>query len=107
MSELTGLGPEMLAEILAEMPEATRTVTYRQGSTDIGGVTAIPSKLKFGEADGESVKVTDSVWLIFSHQVPSIEPNADDWLIHGANEHFVLRSSGDPAGITWRLITRG
>lgn len=107
MSELTGLGPELLAEVLADAPEATRTVTYQQGGTFIEGVTAIPDTLKFNEADGEAVKVTDSAWLIFGHQL-TIAPHADDWIIQGTFKHYVIRAeAGDPAGITWRLITRG
>lgn len=107
MSELATVGPELLSELLSDAPEALRLVTHRRGASDTTGIYAIPGEMKFGEADGEAVKVTDSVWLIFSHQLPT-KPHADDWIIDADGvKHFVLRAKAeDPANILWRVITR-
>ena len=108
MSDLATLGPEVLAEIKAEAPEALRTIIYRHAGGDIPDISAVPDKLKFGEADGEVVKITDTVWLVFAHEIPGVKPHADDWILEGGNEHFVIQASADdPAGILWRVITKG
>lgn len=105
MGDLSTAGQELLSELLADAPEALRSVVYRRG-TDDTSVHAIPDKLKFGESDGESIKVTDSAWLVFAHQI-DVEPRTDDWLIEGDKSHFVISAQADdPAGILWRLITR-
>ena len=108
MSDLATLGPEVLAEIKAEAPEALRTITYRHTGGDAVDISAVPDKLKFGEADGEVVKITDAVWLVFAHEMPGVVPHADDWIFEGDNEHLVVRASADdPAAILCRVITKG
>ena len=107
MSELSTIGAELLGEIKADAPEALRTISYKQGATTASNISAIPDSLKFGEADGESVKVTDAVWLIFSHEL-GISPHAGDWITEDTIEHYVVRATADdPAGVLWRVITQG
>lgn len=107
MSELTGLGAVLLSELLSDAPEVLRTITYRQGVTDTANIQAIPDSLKFGEADGQFIKVTDTVWLIFVHQL-SVIPQPDDYVIHDGISHYVVSAQAeDPARVLWRVITRG
>ena len=107
MGELSTIGPEALAEILTDAPEAVRTISYQQGDTIKTGIHAIPDKLKYRETDNESIKATDTAWLIFSHEL-QLTPNSDDFLTFSGAEHWVVYASAeDPAGVLWRVVTRG